>query len=144
MATEGYLMSKVATSDQPSVDEERRVERVMSLLPTEAVSVLEIGARHGVMTRRLAAKFEDVTALDLQMPSFDIPGVSRVKGDVQRLQFPDNAFDCIVCTEVLEHVPDAAAAAREMTRVTRSHILVGVPYRQDTRVGRLTCKHCGK
>jgi SAM-dependent methyltransferase len=67
-----------------------------------------------------------------------------VAGDVTRLQFPDQSFDCVFCTEVLEHIPALEKAAREITRVARHEIIIGVPYRQDTRVGRATCGACWK
>lgn len=137
-------MSQLAASDQISPLEQKRLDRLFSMLPKDAVSVLEIGARHGVITEKLAELYPGVTALDLTRPRFEIPGVRTVAGDVQRLQFPDNAFDCVVCTEVLEHVPDYAAGAREIVRVAKSHALIGVPFCQDTRPGRTTCVHCGK
>jgi ubiquinone/menaquinone biosynthesis C-methylase UbiE len=121
-----------------------RIERVLDMLPKSATRVLEIGSRHGAMTRSLAEIFEDVTALDLEKPPFAMDHVTPVRGDVRNIQFPDNSFDCVVCTEVLEHVPEFAAGAREIRRVARSHILVGVPYRQDIRIGRTTCLACGK
>jgi len=124
--------------------EEIRMGKVLSLLPPGTQNLLEIGARHGVMTKKLAARVPSVTALDLKMPPFQLERVVNVAGNVERLQFEDNSFDCIVCTEVLEHVPDVASAARELARVTRKHVLIGVPYRQDTRVGRTTCNHCGR
>ena len=114
------------------------------MLPSEATIVLEIGARHGDITRRLAERFERVTALDLSMPKFTIAGVEAVAGNVEALQFSEDSFDCVVCTEVLEHVPNVAEAARELARVSRKYVFVGVPYRQDTRVGRTTCITCGK
>ena len=133
------------TADMPISElEQLRLERLHSLLPRNATSVLEIGARHGVMTQMLADIYAEVTALDLRKPSFEIEGVRTVAGDIQKLQFQDSSFDCVVCTEVLEHVPDFAAGARELVRVARKYILLGVPYRQDTRVGRTTCAHCGK
>ena len=114
------------------------------MLPADVSQVLEIGARHGDMTRKLVERVTYVTALDLTKPQFEIRGVEMVAGNVQSLQFSDNAFDCVVCTEVLEHVPEVAAAARELARVSREYVLIGVPYRQDTRVGRTTCSACAR
>lgn len=37
--------------------------------------------------------------------------------DILDLPVPDGAFDVVLCTEVLEHVPEPAAALREMARV---------------------------
>jgi SAM-dependent methyltransferase len=39
--------------------------------------------------------------------------------DITNLTFPDNSLDLIVSSDVLEHVPDAAAAFRESFRVLR-------------------------
>lgn len=46
-------------------------------------------------------------------------GRPDVLADVQTLPFRDRAFDAIKITEVLEHVPDTAAALRECWRVLR-------------------------
>lgn len=42
-----------------------------------------------------------------------------VLADAERLPFPAAAFDCIICTEVLEHIPDHRAGLRELRRVLR-------------------------
>ncbi len=42
-----------------------------------------------------------------------------VQGDALRLPFPDAAFDRVIVSEVLEHVPDDVAAIREVRRVLR-------------------------
>jgi SAM-dependent methyltransferase len=42
-----------------------------------------------------------------------------VNGDACNLGFADNSFDRIIASEVFEHVPDDAAAFRELTRVLR-------------------------
>jgi SAM-dependent methyltransferase len=125
-------------------DENLRIENLLAILPRGRVTILEIGARRGLITRRLIEYFDSVTALDLEQPQFEIDRVIRVKGDVQDLDFPDNSFDCVLCSEVLEHVPDISSAVREIARVARHEVIVGVPYRQDTRVGRTRCGRCHK
>jgi SAM-dependent methyltransferase len=42
-----------------------------------------------------------------------------VHADCLRLPFVSNAFETVVCTQVLEHVPEPAVLAREMARVLR-------------------------
>ncbi len=42
-----------------------------------------------------------------------------VQGDALHLPFPDGAFDRVICSEVLEHIPDDLSAMRELARVLR-------------------------
>jgi SAM-dependent methyltransferase len=44
---------------------------------------------------------------------------ATVNGDATRLPFPDGAFDRVVASEVMEHIPDDAAALGELVRVLR-------------------------
>jgi ubiquinone/menaquinone biosynthesis C-methylase UbiE len=49
-----------------------------------------------------------------------------LRGDAFHLPFPDECFDKVICSEVMEHVHDYAAAARELARVTRRDGMVAV------------------
>jgi SAM-dependent methyltransferase len=42
-----------------------------------------------------------------------------LQGDAFALPFPDESFDKVICAEVMEHVHDYSAAARELARVTK-------------------------
>ncbi|MHB8380501.1 MAG: class I SAM-dependent methyltransferase [Acidimicrobiales bacterium] len=42
-----------------------------------------------------------------------------VQGDALHLPFPNGSFDRVICSEVLEHIPDDVAAMRELARVLR-------------------------
>ncbi|MCH8881981.1 MAG: class I SAM-dependent methyltransferase [SAR324 cluster bacterium] len=52
-----------------------------------------------------------------------------LQGNAQRLPFPGECFDRVICSEVLEHVQNPMAAARELARVLRpgGHLAVSVP-----------------
>ena len=54
-------------------------------------------------------------------------------GDATRLRFADATFDKIVCSEVIEHIPDAGAAVREMYRVLkpRGLLVLSTPNRRS-------------
>jgi len=44
---------------------------------------------------------------------------AMLQGDAFALPFRDGTFDRVICSEVMEHVHDYVAAARELARVTR-------------------------
>ena len=50
----------------------------------------------------------------------DVLHAVAVQGDALHLPFPDATFDRVICSEVLEHIPDDLAAMRELTRVLRA------------------------
>jgi SAM-dependent methyltransferase len=39
--------------------------------------------------------------------------------DLTVMSFPNNGFDCVICMEVLEHIPDYRAGLREMARTLK-------------------------
>lgn len=47
----------------------------------------------------------------------DQPGVD-LHLDLRRADLPDASFDAVICSHVLEHIPDDAAAMRELRRIT--------------------------
>jgi len=75
-----------------------------------------------------------------------VSNVLSVQGDATCLAFPDNAFDIVLCTEVLEHIPPPSLfmASQEIIRVTKYYAVIGVPYKQDIRLNRTICLSCKK
>ena len=133
------------SSYRASPAEQARIRDLFELIPQQGERALDIGARDGYMARLLADRFQEVVALDLEQPKIDHPRVLAVKGNAANLEFPDRFFDVVLCAEVLEHIPPEILpeVCRQIYRVSRGVIVIGVPYRQDLRCGRTTCSSCG-
>jgi SAM-dependent methyltransferase len=62
--------------------------------------------------------FSDCTSVDVPHSQHDTSSVD-VMAWAHELPFEDGSFDCVICTETLEHCPDPGAATREIARVLR-------------------------
>ena len=74
----------------------------------------------------------DIGLYDLRVFYANLSTAKRpdVQMDAAQVSFKDNSFDAVVCSELLEHVPDPAAVLREVHRVLRrgGTLLICVPF----------------
>ncbi|QSR86424.1 methyltransferase domain-containing protein [Candidatus Methylacidiphilum infernorum] len=86
-------------------------------------NVIDFGAGQGTYTQRLflSGRFEQVIALDLlPRPSTVSDSVQWIVQDLnQPTDLPGEAFDLIVAAEVIEHLENPRALAREWFRLLR-------------------------
>ena len=69
-------------------------------------------ARHDLTTARTRCSDFNILSQDHRRPAF-------VEGDGARLPFADATFDRVICSEVLEHIPDYETFLREIRRVIK-------------------------
>ncbi len=97
-------------------------------------SVLDVGCGTGIVTRTVADRIGargTVVGLDLNPAMLAVaalvrPDIHWQQGDVDRLPFPDRAFDVVLCQMAMMFFPDPVRALREMVRVTVDSGAVGV------------------
>ncbi len=127
-----------------SVLKQRKLaELVRSLGPTDGLRCLDLGSDNGVVSLRLRERGGSWASGDLtqeavsSIRSLVSDDVHLVRGD--RLPFPDGAFDLVAVVDMLEHVPDETAFARELARVTRpgGRLVVNTPQLKRTLLRRL-------
>jgi SAM-dependent methyltransferase len=89
--------------------------------------VLHVAPEPGIARRLRALPNLDYLTADLD------PGRADVQMDIAAIDFPDGQFDVVLCSNVLEHVPDDARAMRELRRVLvpSGFALIDVPIRAD-------------
>ncbi len=90
---------------------------------TPSTRVLHFAPEPPITQRLVASGPLDVVTADLVDPT------AMVQADLMDLPFADDEFDIIICSHVLEHVPDDARALQEMRRVLRPDgwVLLAVP-----------------
>ncbi|MFC1598177.1 class I SAM-dependent methyltransferase [Patescibacteria group bacterium] len=92
---------------------------------------LDIGAGRSVYKKILPAGIE-YHALDYEETEggYNKDSSLDIVGDVQDMPIENNTYDSILCSEVLEHVPHPAQAAKEIMRVLKpgGTAIITVPF----------------
>ena len=94
----------------------------------EGAHILDVGCGDGALVFAAASHGAEATGVDPDPAMLaaartraDKDGITAafLEGRIERLPFPDAAFDVVVSITVLCFVPDASASVREMVRVLR-------------------------
>jgi len=92
-----------------------------SLAGAGARTAVEVGPGSGVYLALMRELFAEVTATDVEdaflVRARAIEGIRVVRDDVTRSALPAGSFDVVLCSEVIEHVPDPAPALRGLRRL---------------------------
>lgn len=113
--------------------------------------VLNIGIGDGYLESAATSKGIEIYSIDpdkdvvLKMQGKGFVGAHL--GKIEAIPFPDNTFDFVVASEVLEHITRAQLpmAITEIARVLkRNGLLIGtVPYKEDLILNFVVCPDCG-
>lgn len=132
-------MNKAAGCGLPSYvwreGQERRFQMVRRWVTLPNQRVLDVGCGVGMYTAAFRRETPHVFGIEIEREraleaKARTAGVTEAAGE--HLPFPDAAFDVVFSHEVLEHVTDDRACAKEMVRVARpgGRLVVFVPNRR--------------
>jgi SAM-dependent methyltransferase len=125
----GAGRERLAARSQPVIARADKGERalrgthdfVIGTIRREAVPgarVVDIGAGHGALSRKLLACGFRVEACELCPDLFDVPGIRcRATGSDGALPYEDGRFDLAVAVEVVEHVDSHRKLFSEAARI---------------------------
>ena len=107
---------------------QRRRHRLAISWARGADRVLDIGCGSSVIIQSL----NNAVGLDMSMGKLRFlrrRGIELVRGSAFSLPFTDDAFDCVISSQVIEHIPYDEALFTEMKRVLRPGglLIIGTP-----------------
>ncbi len=114
----------------------RRVQTIFEWLdPQDADRILDAGCGRGFYLNFIrCVSRARVVGVELELPYLQIaqralaglPDVGLLNASLYDLPFPDAAFDKIILSEVLEHVPDDIGVLRSLARVLRPSGMIAI------------------
>ena len=84
--------------------------RILKLSSGQRLRILNIGAGNGWLERRCRSHGFETHALDPSKATIEklvSEGIAAKVGSIDDLPYPDDHFDAVFCSEVLEHLDDA-------------------------------------
>ncbi len=132
-------------------DERRVHEYIISTIPKDVKSILDVGCGSAWIAKYYVKKNVNVYSLDIStinpvkaLKKYPATNHFGITADSYSLPFLDNSFDCLVASEIIEHVlyPDKFIA--ELMRVVKpkGELIITTPYKEVLRYS--LCIHCNK
>lgn len=124
--------------DHPRVhDETDNSEGCIQMIISDVVGpeVCDVGCGTGAMLGRIGehvAQNTKFTGVDFVVDDAEsLENVTYVAARIESLPFPDNAFDTVICTHVIEHILDYKLAIAELRRVTKKRLIIVIPRERE-------------
>jgi 2-polyprenyl-6-hydroxyphenyl methylase/3-demethylubiquinone-9 3-methyltransferase len=106
-----------------------RLRYVQQIAPLEGKHVLDVGCGGGILSESMARAGAHVVGIDLAQAVLDVADLHAIEAKIDvsyravsaedlALERPA-AFDVVTCMEMLEHVPDPAAALAALGRLVK-------------------------
>ena len=125
-------------------------ENIIRALPfanAKGGKIIDIGCGEGYLLYKIHEKYPqaELYGLDLSQGRITktkehVPVSNLLRGDVLSLPFPDNSFDIVVCSELLEHMDAYKKVVDELVRISKKTIIITVP--NELKLVSVMCPKC--
>ena len=132
-------------------DELRLRQRILSLIPKGTSLILDAGSGGAWIAKELSPKGISVVSFDISVQNTEnaikkIPNSYHfaVVGDGLAPPFKLNTFDCIISSEVVEHIVEPAAFIQKLFSLIKpgGKLIISVPYKE--MIQNSLCIHCNR
>ncbi len=109
-------------------------ELLQSVKHLKLKTILDAGCGEGFTLAKLQEKGigRDLEGIDYSLEAINVgkkehPSLLLKQGNIYKLDYKNNSFDLVICSEVLEHLENPQKALKEIIRVSKKYILLSVP-----------------
>ena len=132
-------------------DERRVREYIISKVSKNVSSILDVGCGNGWVAKEFLPRNKQVCSLDISVTN---PSSVRkrypsekhfgVAADSFHLPFNNNTFDCVIASEIIEHIFDPAGFIKELFRVVKKggSLIITTQYKE--KIIYYLCIHCNQ
>lgn len=129
--------------------EKALAENISVYIPKKSANLIDIGCGDGYLLYYLEKKINlraeleglDLNKTRLKRARTKLPLIKLFEGNIMNPRFKDNQFDTVICSELLEHLPNYKKALKELIRITKKTLIITVP--NDQPRYKTVCPKCG-
>ena len=132
-------------------DENRLRDYVLSLVPKNVKSILDIGSGGAWVAKSFMKKNVEVCSFDLTyrnvekaIKTYTYDSHYGIVGDALNPPFEKNSFDCIIASEVIEHTVEPAVFIQKLIPLLKPGgvLIISTPYKEIIQYS--ICIHCNQ
>ena len=133
----GNVHLRSAEQIKAHLDKDRNLSRYRDTADfIEGDYVLDVGCGEGIITKYASSKAKKVLALDTSPNAIDVArdfsssfNIEYCVGDIFTIHFTDNTFDCVIFTEIIEHLSDPVRHLKEIHRILKpnGYLIISTP-----------------
>lgn len=104
-----------------------KLKVVLRFIPGLPKTILDVGCASGWFISKVSSKFPNAKCYGIDIYNKGIKYANKIYpkiefriADAHKIPYASNAFDLVVCTEVLEHVTDPKSVLQEIKRVLKN------------------------
>lgn len=123
-----YAQLDSISRNRPTDLNRRCLDAILDTLDTSVTTLLDAGCGSGYLLRRIHEKYPGIalSGSDIIAAPKDLPA-RYYQSDILGLQPEEGSFDVVVCSHVLEHIPDLKSAVMKLRQLSRRYLVIVVP-----------------
>ncbi len=137
------------TQQKFSKQDAERFRKVLTMLPQDISSILDVGSGNGEFLSLLnnavdGRRYSRLCGVDSSKAALEHVTTEKYFASIEELPFKNEEFDLVTCLEVIEHLPMDIfdRGLDELVRVSKRYILISTPLEENLLINLVACPRC--